>query len=330
MGIRSDKSYLEKNAFYKFCPKCLKEQQECYLYREHQIQGNLVCWKHHSILHRVRYGLKWREIDFVSDIEKGINTSIYDIPQKSIQTAIQISDMIHQIFVNGFLDSMDDLKRKITCRLYELGIITKQGTFFDLDNFARSLDADYLYDKLELERAVTCSISKDYAIHINPIVYLFIIRRLFGNLEIYYSYVPIKPGDFFLSKSRVVMKRVEEKKHTIDYYAPKMSNDYAILGDTNDEIVVKHIPCESIYRFSKKFVDFRKCRYCKIRNEKMDSQIVINRRYVNTVEYGEMHGKKENQIRNYCNDGRIEGVIRIGKDFLIPEDAPYPKDKRKK
>lgn len=51
-------------------------------------------------------------------------------------------------------------------------------------------------------------------------------------------------------------------------------------------------------------------------------------RYVSTPDYAEMHGKERKQITNYCKEERIPGVIRTGKNYLIPIDAPYPNDKR--
>lgn len=54
----------------------------------------------------------------------------------------------------------------------------------------------------------------------------------------------------------------------------------------------------------------------------------FQQRYLTTAEYGKKYGKDRVQIRNYCAEGRIDGVIHLNGIWLIPENAPYPEDKR--
>ena len=50
--------------------------------------------------------------------------------------------------------------------------------------------------------------------------------------------------------------------------------------------------------------------------------------YLTASEYGELHGKKAGIIKRLCREGRIEGVIKKGSQWLIPKDAEYPQDAR--
>ena len=52
--------------------------------------------------------------------------------------------------------------------------------------------------------------------------------------------------------------------------------------------------------------------------------------YLSTKEYADRYNKVDSQISIHCKNGRIKGSILVGSKWLIPEDAPYPMDKRKK
>ena len=51
--------------------------------------------------------------------------------------------------------------------------------------------------------------------------------------------------------------------------------------------------------------------------------------YVTTIEMSEIWGISARRIALLCEQERIEGVIKKGKIWLIPEDAKKPADKRK-
>lgn len=52
--------------------------------------------------------------------------------------------------------------------------------------------------------------------------------------------------------------------------------------------------------------------------------------FLTTVEMSEKWGISARRISLLCTQGRIEGTIKKGKTWLLPEDAVKPEDKRKK
>ena len=51
--------------------------------------------------------------------------------------------------------------------------------------------------------------------------------------------------------------------------------------------------------------------------------------YISANEYAEMHGRGKAIVKRLCFDGRIPGAQKHSTGWLIPKDAPYPKDKRR-
>lgn len=51
--------------------------------------------------------------------------------------------------------------------------------------------------------------------------------------------------------------------------------------------------------------------------------------YLTTLEMSEKWGISARRIALLCEQGRIAGVVKKGKTWLIPEDAQKPADKRK-
>lgn len=51
--------------------------------------------------------------------------------------------------------------------------------------------------------------------------------------------------------------------------------------------------------------------------------------YVTTIEMSEIWGISARRIALLCEQERIEGAVKKGKTWLIPEDAEKPADKRK-
>lgn len=49
---------------------------------------------------------------------------------------------------------------------------------------------------------------------------------------------------------------------------------------------------------------------------------------ITAAEYGKQNGKSVEQIKVLCRNGRITGATKIGRDWMIPADAPYPTDGR--
>lgn len=51
--------------------------------------------------------------------------------------------------------------------------------------------------------------------------------------------------------------------------------------------------------------------------------------YITTIEMSKLWGISARRIALLCEQERIEGAIKKGKTWLIPEDAEKPADKRK-
>ena len=51
--------------------------------------------------------------------------------------------------------------------------------------------------------------------------------------------------------------------------------------------------------------------------------------YLTTLEMSEKWGISARRIALLCEQGRIAGVVKKGKTWLIPEDSEKPADKRK-
>ena len=50
--------------------------------------------------------------------------------------------------------------------------------------------------------------------------------------------------------------------------------------------------------------------------------------FLTVKEYANKHEKSEEQIKVFCRNGRIIGAKKMGRDWIIPTDAPYPRDRR--
>lgn len=53
-----------------------------------------------------------------------------------------------------------------------------------------------------------------------------------------------------------------------------------------------------------------------------------NIKYITVKEYAAMHGVAERTVRQAASTGRIPGAQKLSGVWIIPEDAPYPADKR--
>lgn len=52
--------------------------------------------------------------------------------------------------------------------------------------------------------------------------------------------------------------------------------------------------------------------------------------YLTVSQTAEKWGISQRRIRTLCMNGRIEGAIKVGAFWLVPEDACKPKDERVK
>lgn len=51
-------------------------------------------------------------------------------------------------------------------------------------------------------------------------------------------------------------------------------------------------------------------------------------KYLYVTQTAEKWGISQRRIQTLCNEERIEGAVRIGHSWAIPEDAPKPTDAR--
>ena len=52
--------------------------------------------------------------------------------------------------------------------------------------------------------------------------------------------------------------------------------------------------------------------------------------YISVKDAAKKWGVNERRVRLLCQENRIEGMVKKGKIYLIPEDAPKPLDRRGK
>jgi hypothetical protein len=50
--------------------------------------------------------------------------------------------------------------------------------------------------------------------------------------------------------------------------------------------------------------------------------------YITCKQYAKLHNVTENWVRYWAINERIPGAQKIGRDWIIPKDAPRPKDER--
>lgn len=54
----------------------------------------------------------------------------------------------------------------------------------------------------------------------------------------------------------------------------------------------------------------------------------MNNNFMTVKETAEKWGVSVRQVQALCNDGKIEGTVKFGKAWAIPEDAERPVDGR--
>lgn len=50
--------------------------------------------------------------------------------------------------------------------------------------------------------------------------------------------------------------------------------------------------------------------------------------FLSTEEYAKKHSVSNEIVKVHCRNGRIEGARKVGRAWIIPENAEYPTDKR--
>lgn len=54
----------------------------------------------------------------------------------------------------------------------------------------------------------------------------------------------------------------------------------------------------------------------------------MENKYITVKEYAVKHGVAERTVRQKLQGNKIPGAQKLGRDWLIPADAPYPEDSR--
>ena len=54
----------------------------------------------------------------------------------------------------------------------------------------------------------------------------------------------------------------------------------------------------------------------------------MENKYITVKEYAAKYGVAERTVRQKLQGNKIPGAHKIGRDWLIPADAPYPEDGR--
>lgn len=333
LNIRCGLKMVEGTSCIKICPECIKKQK--YLKREHQIPGNFICIDHEKELVFFEYQKKALSLNNWAD---GLMANSYNLTSEERNKAIVIAGMVHDIFKHGFKVNITNLKQIIRSKLRALDYLDADYSFYDFSCFKKQFGNDLYFrstDKdLELFNAI-------YDVHkgTNPIYYLLFIEFLFGSLEALYEYeIEFKHGTISRNRQRLNWNNAES--FDIDHYHEIMGNEYfeeyVIRGDTENSIVIYHKNCGGYFCVDKNCNRLSKCIYCieKIRLRKHYKDAVNMsggyKHYLNTIEYARLHGKERRQIYKYCEEGRIEGAVKVTDYWLIPEDSPYPKDLRRK
>lgn len=85
---------------------------------------------------------------------------------------------------------------------------------------------------------------------------------------------------------------------------------------------------ESYYQFSITEKEIGNSYYYPNYREKLFLEIRNQKKYLTTEEYGKRYGKKGSRVRQHCLANKIEGAVKLNKIWFVPEDAPYPEDRR--
>ena len=69
----------------------------------------------------------------------------------------------------------------------------------------------------------------------------------------------------------------------------------------------------------------------EIATELQNSQEHLQTNLTTTIKYAKSHGCSRESIKQFLKEkNRISGAVRIGRDWIIPKDAYFPEDRRKK
>lgn len=122
-----------------------------------------------------------------------------------------------------------------------------------------------------------------------------------------------KPKKLALPELRDFLETFNDKSH---YPTDDIDNEYGVLSPANGELLAEVSDDLKLTVASPKlFFDLFHAKEI---------------RYLTLDEYAELVGRGRNIVGRMCRNGRIPGARQQGARWLIPEDAPYPQEGRKR
>lgn len=282
------RSYYEGKPKIKFCKYCIQENEVKFLNREHQVQGNSICYKHNAILQYVSYNSA-KSYSLNVDFYKLINESEYCIEKNDIYLDIrkQVSEVIHTIFTKSLEDSHIAIKAKLRKRLRELGYM-KYNYFNHIEKFWNDFKPFNFINITEkqLYNLIYSTPNKE-----PPLTYILLILFLFQNLDYFIKYELIheeivnleysRDGYEHLYRSKFGERMIEE----YNFYLKSQHGDkYDVISVQDEMLAIKHKLCGEIKLYPKnnyKWINTcKKCHDIEIRNKYKEKVSIIDSDYV--------------------------------------------------
>jgi hypothetical protein len=256
----------------KICLLCCKDKNEFYLDREHQIQNNVICYKHKSRLnyiefyHNKAYNLNQMDkIDYKNCIEED------DI---SIALRVKVALAIHEIFEDKLLsDSLDVIKGKLRKKLKELNYMDNEKNYIiDINKFWEDFKK---YNFINIDNYQLFNILFTTYRNITPVAYITIILFLFNSIENFKKY------DISFEESKRIYhhhhclkqlyKYISTIKKSINYYNNELKrnnilNFEVVENISFDKVIIKHLVCDYSWPINKSNLKVLKnCPKCKVK-----------------------------------------------------------------
>ena len=273
-------SYHEGKPKIKFCKYCIQENEYKFLNREHQVQGNAICYKHNAILQFVIYKAD-KSYSLNIDFIKLCNESDYCISEDDVylDKRKQVAETVHNIFTNKIKDSRVAIKSKLRKRLRELGYM-KYNYFNDIGKFWSDFKS---YNLMNITDKQLYCIIYTTSVEEPPLAYISLILFLFHNLAYFDKYILLPEelvniqysyrGYEHLYKSQFGERMIEEYNL---YLKKDHGNKYKVISIEDDMLVIKHKLCGEIISYPKKgFKWVNSCQLCH--------EIEINNKYKRRV-----------------------------------------------
>lgn len=270
LGLRSNSSYYEDFPRIKFCKDCIAEKGSFYLEVEHQVQGNLVCYKHANRLQFAPFNFKeissyryfadnWEGADYCITLEDELVTQ-YKVMAK----------MVHQVMLGDLVDSIIKIKSKIRKKLSELGWLYDTYYIFDIDKFLIGFEK---YNVYSITKVTLFFLLYNTGRRVNAIMYLSLIHYLFGSLEEYYAYVISddeivdlkRHGNFYEAWLRGPYNDAKSFDHYSNILQKRLGSEFTLVECKvkDKKITIRHNICGRERELNKSSIKkFKFCHYC--------------------------------------------------------------------